>query len=95
MKQKAEQEIERIKREVLSMGGVCKTKIGVKKLLARQSSNSKKVKCLKTQILYHKKVINTKVSDKKLFAFSPEGKKCSITVLKRKLIAVIDSTSES
>ena len=63
------------------MGGVCKNIRDVKRLLTKQNTLAKKLAVLNTQLMYHKKVLKTKVHVKKLFAFSVQGKLCSVFVL--------------
>ena len=74
-------EIEKRTKEVFNMGGVSKNIRDVKRLLTKQNTLAKKLAVLNTQLMYHKKVLKTKVHVKKLFAFSVQGKSCSVSVL--------------
>ena len=63
----------------------------VKRLLKKQNTLAKKLAVLKTQLMYHKKVLKTKVHDTKLLALSVEGKSCSVSVLHKNLVTIVQS----
>ena len=94
-KRKCEREIERIRKDILNMGGECKTKRDLRNLLAKNNSVCKKMQCLKTQLLYHKKVIKTQVTDKTLYQFSRKGNCFNVSTLRKNLITVIQQATES
>jgi hypothetical protein len=61
----------------------------------KQNTLAKKLAVLKTQLMYHKKVLKTKVHDKKLLAFSVERKSYSVSVMHKNLVTIVQSISES
>ena len=87
-------EKEKLIREIEQMGGLCINKKELRNLISKQNTNMKKLYVLKKQLMYHKKVLNTKVNDRTLYSLSYKGKACNVATLQRNLLDVVKNVLE-